>query len=127
MRMWMVDPSKMCRKHLMGEHVELHMLEGWMLKKKTLSGFVEKGLIEPLSIGVRHTDLAYEISLRGYNHSSPLKLESHEPRGEGLSSLLSYLPDDDFFGKVDPEKSIRDLCLRCPDCERGFFPEIYEV
>lgn len=28
MRMWMVDPKIMCRKHLLGEHLELHMLAG---------------------------------------------------------------------------------------------------
>jgi hypothetical protein len=28
MRMWMVPPKVMCRKHLLGEHVEIHMLAG---------------------------------------------------------------------------------------------------
>lgn len=25
MRMWMVDPTIMCRQHLLGEHYELHV------------------------------------------------------------------------------------------------------
>jgi len=28
MRMWMLNPKALCRKHLMGEHVEIHMLVG---------------------------------------------------------------------------------------------------
>lgn len=32
MRMWLVPPSHMCRKHLLGEHVELHMLLGTLKK-----------------------------------------------------------------------------------------------
>ena len=28
MRMWMVNPGFMCNKHLLGEHVECHMLVG---------------------------------------------------------------------------------------------------
>lgn len=28
MRMWVVNPKILCRKHLLGEHVELHMATG---------------------------------------------------------------------------------------------------
>ena len=33
MRMWGVDPKQMCRQHLLGEHVELHMQAGAVLEK----------------------------------------------------------------------------------------------
>jgi hypothetical protein len=32
--MWMVDPRLVCSKHLLGEHVELHMFVGCLLKRK---------------------------------------------------------------------------------------------
>lgn len=38
MRMWMLPPETMCRKHLLGEHVELHMLLGSLRRGKTLTG-----------------------------------------------------------------------------------------
>ena len=44
--MWMVEPKKMCRKHLMGEHVEIHMLIGSMRKGKSIKGFIDNGLLE---------------------------------------------------------------------------------
>ena len=40
MRMWMVDPKKMCRKHLLGEHVEIHMMVGTLLKGRSIDGFL---------------------------------------------------------------------------------------
>ena len=45
MRMWMVPPSKMCRKHLLGEHVELHMIAACLRLGKSIRGYVETGLI----------------------------------------------------------------------------------
>lgn len=44
MRMWMVPPELMCRQHLLGEHVELHMFVGAINKGTsvvTLPGYCE--------------------------------------------------------------------------------------
>ena len=46
MRMWMVPPSKMCRQHLLGEHVEIHMLVGTMRKGKSMQGFYDNRLVD---------------------------------------------------------------------------------
>ena len=54
MRMWMVAPGKMCRKHLLGEHVEIHMLAGSLLKGRSIGGFLADGLLEPQSMRARH-------------------------------------------------------------------------
>ena len=43
MRMWMVPPRKMCRKHLLGEHVEIHMAVATLRLGKSVAGFLEKG------------------------------------------------------------------------------------
>lgn len=105
MRMWMIDPSKMCRKHLLGEHVEIHMLVGSILKKKNLGKFLEYRLIEPKSIVERHRQLVDEMTKRGYKHKSELpefNLEQYD------SSILSI--------SVDVNKSIHDISERCSEC-----------
>jgi Pyrimidine dimer DNA glycosylase len=43
MRMWLVDPRLMCSQHLLGEHVELHMLVGSLNRKKTSMAFYAAG------------------------------------------------------------------------------------
>ena len=57
MRMWMVDPSLMCRKHLLGEHVELHMLVAWLVKGRSIAGWVASNCMEPKMIKQRHEAL----------------------------------------------------------------------
>lgn len=97
----MVNPSLMCRKHLLGEHVELHMLSGCILKGKSIKGFLDKGLLAPRKIFARHEELIQEITKRGYNHKSPLpKLD-----------VTSY-PQV----KINKEKSHKELITRCPEC-----------
>ncbi len=102
MRMWLVDPKIMCRKHLLGEHVEIHMLYGSITRMKNINGF--KYLVEPSKMAERHDALAYEITLRGYVHKSPLPL---------IEPLLleQYI---DF--NVNPEHSLRELLTRCNEC-----------
>lgn len=107
MRMWMVDPKKMCNQHLLGEHVECHMLLGSLEKKKTLDGFVEKGLIQPLSLEERHNRLVVEMKRRGMNHQSPLKV---------LKKDIKYLPENVLQARVNKSKSLRDLLGRCQKC-----------
>lgn len=103
MRMWMVSPDKMCRKHLLGEHVELHMLVGSLNRNKSIQGFLDKGLLEPQNIQQRHDVLVQEMKNRGYKHNSPL-------------------PDfhTDIVGEVSVEKSESDLKERCEVCREAF-------
>ena len=61
MRMWMLPPAGMCRKHLLGEHVELHMLLGSLRRGKNIEGFLSGGLVDPQSIFARHEELVAEI------------------------------------------------------------------
>jgi len=99
MRMWLVDPSKMCRKHLLGEHVELHMLVGSLTKGKNIQGFIKDGLVELHSIKSRHAILVDEMTRRGYNHKSEL------PNFIELK-----------LGKVDVQRNEIDLKTRCKEC-----------
>jgi len=50
MRMWMLPPETMCRKHLLGEHVELHMLLGSLRRGKNIDGFLAGKLVDPRSL-----------------------------------------------------------------------------
>lgn len=72
MRMWLVDPELMCRNHLLGEHLELHILAGCLNRGKNIRGFIEQGLVDPTLICKRHAELVTEMERRGYSHSSPL-------------------------------------------------------
>ena len=56
MRMWMIDPTMLCMKHLLGEHVELHMFVGTINKNKKLDGYRKNGLVEIHNIQSRHLE-----------------------------------------------------------------------
>lgn len=100
--MWMVDPALMCRKHLLGEHVELHMLVGSIKRGKSLEGFVRNRLIQPKDILARHDILAEEMARRGYKHKSPLE----QPE----------LTEDIAVATVSVTDNEVELFNRCPDC-----------
>lgn len=95
----MINPRWMCRKHLLGEHVEIHMTVGSLRKKKNLAGFLSRGLLELQSIERRHDQLVREMQRRGYTHASPL------PRFKAVTGP-----------RVDRSKSLVDLTARCADC-----------
>ena len=106
MRMWMINPKYLCRKHLLGEHGEIHKFRHNFVKKHSISGRVSPVVqIEPESMKTRHDELADEIIRRGMNHKSPYELPD-----------LSYLPDWDRYAMVDPVTSWNDLKNRCPHC-----------
>lgn len=103
MRMWLVDPAYMCRKHLLGEHVELHMLVATIQKRKcSLQGYVDNKLIDTTKIQHRHNELVEEMKKRGYNHKSPLTYVDCIRVGENI---------------IDIQESHKELMRRCKDCE----------
>ena len=101
MRLWMVDPKVLCRKHLLGEHVESHMFMGSIRKGISLKGYVSGGLVEVHHVKVRHDALAQEMTRRGYNHHSPM----HE----------QALPE---AGRVDKVGNLQELARRCSECKK---------
>ena len=101
MRMWKVDPRLLCRRHLLGEHAEMHMFAGCLRRGMPIEGYVAGGLVEVGNIGRRHDELAAEMARRGMNHDSPLALPPQAPRGN-----------------VDPARSLAELMGRCPECRR---------
>ena len=103
----MVNPKKMCRKHLLGEHVELHMLVGTLQRRKRVDGFVANGLIEPAAVRERHAALVREMERRGYRHQSPLPFH--------LAALRRYAAAI-RSARVSVRKSRADLRERCKEC-----------
>lgn len=101
----MVAPQTICDKHLLGEHVELHMLVGQISRCRRLDGYAAKGLIEPARIEERHTAIAEEMTRRGFDHKSPLRQPD-----------IAYLPDIVKNATVDTDSAAEELRRRCSLC-----------
>lgn len=100
MRMWMIDPELLCRKHLLGEHGEIHKFRHSFVKQHKMAG--RMGQIEPAKMESRHDELAVEMLKRGYKHQSPYEQPD-----------VSHLPEM----VVDKQVSLADLYQRCSDCK----------
>lgn len=105
--MWVIDPRIMCRKHLLGEHVELHMFLSSMKRGLDLSGYARNNLFEPRSLEERHRALAIEMRNRGYRHASPMP---------HIVFKTDRYPDT----KVDSISSLADLLTRCSVCKARY-------
>jgi hypothetical protein len=119
MRMWMVDPKILCQQHLLGEHVELHMLVGSIKRGKSIDGFILNGLIEPKSIVSRHEELVKEMIRRDINHKSGIVEKV-------LGILVEKYPKYKDFSltKEQKSRSLEDLLKRCTKCQELFKKEI---
>jgi hypothetical protein len=78
MRIWDLPPKALCRRHLLGEHVELHAL--WSILTKGKKGYARhpetlrwKGKL--MALYLRHELLVSEMEKRRYHHQSPLDKE----------------------------------------------------
>ena len=107
MRMWMVNPRFTCNQHLLGEHVELHMLVGHLKRRRSIKGYIKSNAVEPLAIGQRHGQLVVEMLLRGMNHKSPIG-----------SRELDHLDTEDIYAKVDRKEAAELLWSRCLECRK---------
>lgn len=122
MRMWMIPTTILCRRHLLGEHNELHMLAGSLLRGRRLDGFLAKRLLEPSALRERHDDLAAEMTARGYRHASPLPPfeQALLQYSEEIRAVLDHT-------RVDREQARRDLAARCPLCAHNLEQAISPV
>ena len=98
MRMWMLPPETMCRKHLLGEHVELHMLIGSLRRGKNIDGFLAGKLVDPRRMFRRH-----------YRHASPLD----EAECETLARRYGHTGTG-----IDAGANAAELARRCPECAK---------
>ena len=90
MRMWMVNPRIMCRQHLLGEHVEIHMFIGTINRGKSVKGYLEKGLLEVHNLYNRHEELVKEMKWKFVEK----------------------------VGIIDKERNLNELISRCSKCEK---------
>ena len=75
MRIWDVAPEILCRKHLLGEHRELHGL--WNILTQGKTGYRRhpetlRWVGRLAALYRRHEALVSEMERRGYRHASPL-------------------------------------------------------
>jgi len=75
MRIWDIEPKRLCRQHLLGEHRELHAI--WVVLTKNKKGYARhpevlrwKGKLKALFL--RHEKLVKELKKRDYQHRSSL-------------------------------------------------------
>ena len=111
MRLWLVDPKMMCRKHLLGEHVECHMFVGTINKGVSVNGYVRLNLLEIEQLRSRHDELAIEIERRGYKHKTPLG----EFSMQGISTQ-----------KINRHSALSNLLKRCANCRENLEKIILE-
>lgn len=113
MRMRKVEPKVLCRQHLLGEHKEMHMFIGSLMKGISISGYIQKGFVEPMFLYSRHKMLANEMKRRGYNHNSPLDIPTTAKAIQGLRRK-------EMEAKMDEESDTKELLERCPECKRKY-------
>lgn len=77
MRVWDIHVKHLCRKHLLGEHRELHGLWNILTKHGGKGGYsshpeTKRWIGKLRALHDRHEALVVEMQKRGYNHHSPL-------------------------------------------------------
>ncbi len=107
MRIWDIEPSRLCRAHLLGEHAELHAIWSILVNDKT--GYARhpetlrwRGKLKALYL--KHDEIAAEMARRDYAHRSDLP--EHLATGSSVQ--------DDFVDS--PEAQVRILRAKGCDC-----------
>ena len=78
MRIWDIHVKHLCRKHLLGEHRELHGLWNIFTKHKGKGGYshhpeTKRWAGKLKALYDRHEALVVEMQKRNYKHNSPLE------------------------------------------------------
>lgn len=108
----MVDPKILCRQHLLGEHLEIHMFVGAINKGMRLIGYIDNNLFELDSLEIRHSELVEEMLRRGYKHKSSLPTIRIKWNDNVTRIISKY--------KIDRDESLKDLLSRCKECKRRY-------
>lgn len=107
MRIWDLEPSYLCRKHLLGEHRELHAL--WTVISQGKKGYsnhpeTKRWVGKLAALFRRHDDLVKEMRRRSYNHFSDLD--------KSLAVGLN-LQDDFLVSAEEQKKLLKDKGCSC--------------
>jgi hypothetical protein len=97
-RIWDLEPKRLCRNHLLGEHRELHAI--WSILTKGKKGYSHhpetlrwKGRLKALYL--RHGKLVKEFKSRGYRHLSPL--DKRLATGKSVQSVFVNRPAEQLM------------------------------
>lgn len=101
MRVWDIHPKHLCRKHLLGEHRELHGLWNILTKHGGEGGYskhpeTKRWVGKLRALYDRHKALVEEMKDRGYNHLSDL--DENLATGQG--------GQDVFIDTIEDQKKI---------------------
>jgi predicted DNA-binding WGR domain protein len=93
MRVWDVSPSLLCRKHLLGEHRELHAI--YVILSQNKKGYrnhpeTKRWVGKLAALYARHEKLVEEMKKRGYVHASPL--EKKHAKGKRMQDTFVDTP-----------------------------------
>ena len=99
MRIWDVNPGYLNRQSLLGEHREIHGLfnivvqgkKGYSRHPETLRWYGKVPLIKE-----RHDLLVSEMTLRGYNHHSPLTLDADATNSMSAGAIYINPPHEQY-------------------------------
>jgi hypothetical protein len=109
MRQWMCDPSILCNKHLLGEHLEHHMFVGSINKGTSIQGYLDKNLLQIGSLKHRHQQLVDEMTMRGMHHKSPL------PEVD-----ISNVTTKQLCVIINRHDAVNDITSRCKVCRSNW-------
>ena len=104
MRVWDVDPARLCRAHLLGEHREIHAL--FVILNENRAGYrnhpeTKRWAGKLPALAERHDRVVNEMIRRGYNHHSPL------PETVGANT------QNEFLATIEEQEEI----LIAKDCD----------
>ena len=121
--MWNVPVEMMCRQHLLGEHLELHMFYNSINEGKKITGYIEKGIFDPPLLKIRHDDIVLEMENRGFNHKTPMpnRVKYHLSDGRVRNMFIIHMTTH----PIDINASINELLSRCERCKT--FYTIYQA
>lgn len=108
MRVWDIDPEKLCDNHLLGEHREIHAI--WSILTEDKEGYKNhpetqrwEGKLKALFN--RHEEVIREMKERGFNESSPLD----ESKATGSEKQDEYIDPPEDQRKILENKDC--ICL----------------
>lgn len=91
MRIWDIPPERLCRKHLLAEHRELHGLWNILTKHGSKGGYSHhpetlRWVGKNKALYLRHESLVREFEKRGFKHQTTL--EEELATGSGTQDVL---------------------------------------
>lgn len=106
MRVWDIDPRCLCRKHLLGEHRELHGLWNILTKHKGLGGYSRhpetlRWVGKQKALYNRHEALVVEFARRGFSHHTPLDIQ-HAIGSATQTALINTIEEQKELLKDKP-------------------------